>query len=288
MSVPNSKEICEKQNIDDNLIIQAAAGHYYNFAEHLNYACWGLCAVSIILSFFTNNWIIVIIGIISDLLALIFGFMISKYTNIAGDLRGQFDDCVLMATDKREEKEKRRLREIALKYSFRWRKSCQMQIHNNGRDIPPGKKDWYEFSNEYNSMQAQIECLKQNIWWNDKLLDYRRIAVLLIHFLIIISVVVALIIAKPPFVGIINVAGVLVFRYIDRVWQNIKYWKTTIKAETSLDIVSEHPSLYGINKCMDYINEYRHITVFANSFIHRKIANKLSGLYSKITSNKIV
>ena len=284
MNVPNSKEIQEKQNTEDNLIIQAAAGHYYNLAEYLNYACWGLCAVSIIFSFFSDHLIIAVLAVSADLLALIFGFKISKYTNNAGDLRGQFDDRVLMAVDKRNEKEKRWLKEIAIKYSQRWKKSCQVQIHNSGRDNPPGKKDWYEFSDEYDSIQAQIECLKQNAWWNDKLSKYGRVVIMVLHLLVIVCIVVALVLIKLPLAGTINAAGVLFFRYIDRIWQNIKYWKTTIKAETALDIVSEHPSLYGIEKCMQYINEYRHISVFACSFIHRIRANKLAELYEKLVS----
>ena len=104
MNVPNSKEIQEKQNIEDNLIIQAAAGHYYNLAEYLNYICWGLCAVSIILSFFSDQTVIAIIMIIVDLWALVFGFLISRFTKNAGDLMAQFDDRVLKAVDKRNEK----------------------------------------------------------------------------------------------------------------------------------------------------------------------------------------
>ena len=237
MSMLNSKEIQEKQNFEDNLIIQAAAGHYYNLAEYMNYACWGLCAASIILSFFSDQLIIVIIAAIANLLALLFGFMICNYTNNAGDLRAQFDDRVLLAVDKRNEKEKRRLKEIALKYSKRWKKSCQVQIHNRGLDNPPGKKDWYVFSGEYDAMQAQIECLNQNAWWNDKLSRYGRAVIMVLHLLVIGCVVSALVLIKPPLAGIINAVGVLFCRYINRVWQNIKYWKTTIKAETALDML---------------------------------------------------
>lgn len=104
------------------------------------------------------------------------------------------------------------------------------------------------------------------------------------HTIIIVCIGVVLVLVKPPLAGTINAVGVLLFRYIDRVWQNIKYWKTTIKAETALDIVSEHPSLYGIEKCVQYMNEYRHIPVFANSFIHRIRAKKLADLYNGITS----
>ena len=283
MSIPNSKEIQEKQNIEDNLIIQAAAGHYYNLAEYLNYMCWVVCVVSIILSFFSDQVIIAIIMIVVDLCALIFGFLISKFTKNAGDLRAQFDDRVLMAADKRDEKEKRRLKEIALTYSKRLSKSCQIQMQNSGRDNPPGKKDWYIFSSEYDSQLAQIECFKQNVWWNDKLLNYGCVVIIVLHLVIIVCIIGLLVIVKPPLAGIISAASVLFLRYAERLWQNIRYWKITIKAETALDIVGKKTSIFGIDKCMQYINEYRHIPVFVCSFIHKIRANRLADLYSEIT-----
>lgn len=286
MSIPNSKKIQRKQNEESNLIIQAASGHYYNMAEYLNYGCWAFCAISVVLSFHDDQTIIAVIIIIVDLLALLSGKLINKWTKNAGDLRKQFDDIVLFGKDERKETEKRRLKEISLKYSNRYKKQCLVQISNTGIDEPPGKKNWYTFSKDYDSLQAQIECFEQNKWWNDKILTYGSVIILFIHIIIVVIIVAALLITKPPLSGIANAIGVLFFRYIERMCQYIRYWKTTVKAETALDIVRENPSLYGVEKCQEYVNTYRHIPVFACSWVHRFKAKKLTTLYSAVSKKE--
>ncbi len=284
--MPDSKEIQISQNKKNNLIIQATSGHYYNLAEYTNYVCWGLCAVSIFLSFDSDHTIIAFIIFVVDVLALLSEFMIITCTKKAGDLREQFDDRVIFGNDEREETERRRLKEIACKYSSRHKAKCLVQISNTGNDAPPGKKDWYTFSEEVEPIKAQIECIKQNKWWNDEIFNYGRVVIIVVHMVIISAIVAALIIIRPPIDRIINAAGVLVIRYIERVIQHYNYWKTTIKAETALDIVIEQPSLYGIKKCRELINDYRHISVFGCSIIHTFRAKKMAALYSSLTGKE--
>lgn len=288
MSMPNSRKIQELQNEEENLIIQASSGHYYNLAEGLNYICWILWLVSAIISFKSGEIVFSVVMVILDVIAVILGILVRKYTKEAADLRWLFDNRVLFNDDKMIESDDiKRITELALNYSYRHNTICQQQIRNNGTDNPPGKRDWYVFTRDYDVPVAQVECIEQNKWWRTKLFNYGY-GIFAIIFIIIIAIVITEIIGNPkayPLSGIINAFAMLLFRLGERMQCHIKYTIITIKEEATLDIVREKPSVYGIRKCMDYLNEYRHIPVFGVNLIYRVCANRLSDVYQRL-SNK--
>ncbi len=286
MSIPNSKEIRNKQNEKDNLILQAAAGHYYNLAEILNYICWLLCVVSIVASFYDDEIIAKIIVCIMDTGVVLCGYLLNVFTKNAADLRNLFDYRVLLGSDKDISiNEKKKLTQLSIVYSKRFMKKCQQQISNSGNDKPAGKKDWYVLAKDYEAPQAQIKCLEQNNLFNNKIMNTGYVIGILIH-IVIISVGVLIIYFNPellPTSGFINAVFVLGMRYVERIIQHIRYFKVSIQSETTLDNNMESPTNDGIKKCMQYLNEYRHIPVLGSSLIHRLKVKGITNLYQEVS-----
>ena len=143
MNLPDSTRIQEVQNEDENLMLQSAAGHYFNVAEYLNYACWMLCIFSTVISFKSGETMIAVVMVAIDLLAALCEIMVGKYMGYGADLRRLFDFRVILGDDKAvESNEKRRLKELTLHYFERYKKSCQRDMQNTGDDKPPGKRNW--------------------------------------------------------------------------------------------------------------------------------------------------
>ena len=102
-----------------------------------------------------------------------------------------------------------------------------------------------------------MECLEQNKWWDKKLTQYRRVAIVMLQMVVIAAVFFLLYYYRGiPVAAIINVAAIIVFRYGERLKSEIKRYSATIRTDTAMDIVREHPTVYGIKKCMKYTDEY--------------------------------
>ncbi len=285
--LPDSTKIQIAENEEDNLMLQSAAGYYFDLAEYLNYACWMLCIISALISFGSDKLVFTIFMIFTDILAAICGWFVIHYTENAANLRRQFDQRVVFANEKDKSLDERnRLKEIALCYCDRHKRKYSRDSMNNGGDILPGKKDWYEFAEQIKAPYAQIECLDQNKWWDKKLQTIRWVIMLLFCIFLVIAIVVFIWFFRGalPLPAFINAIAVVAARCVERFVQYIRYWEATIKASTALEIVKENPTAKSVKMCFSYFDEYRHIPVLEISIIHRCLAGKMTRLYRNIKS----
>ena len=286
--MPNSKEIQELQNKEENLIIQAAAGHYYNIAEYLNYACWILCIISIVVSFTDGDVSIVALCII-DAIATLCGYLLSFYTKRAADMRLLFDSRVIIGSDNNISlHERRNLIETAIKYSKLFKNQCKQQISNSGSDNPPGKKDWYTFNTVCGFPKAQIVCFEQNNLFKKKIMKLGYLVVAVLHFLAcgIITLIVLYSGLSITAAVVINAIYIFIMRYGERVYQHWKYHNVSLQSETMIGFVREQPTEEGILKCLQFLNEYRHIPVFGSSLIHRFTVKDIESVYRKVLESE--
>lgn len=286
MQIPNSAEIKSKQNTEDNIRIQCAAGYYFNLAEILNYICWFLCILSAVISFKGDSMVGVIMMFLIDLCCLAVGIIVQRSVECAADLRKLFDARVLFANDGGfAEAEIRRLNEKAICMINRHKKDYEVISVSDGKATPPGKKDWYVFASDMDPLYAQLECQAQNKWWNDKMVSARRWVLCIVAVIIVFLGFLLYRSLSLPIVGLINAVGIILIRLIERIIQYAKYNTISNSIDTMYKSASKQISMDKIEDLQMYIDDRRRLTVFEMNIIHHLFASKLSKLYENILKN---
>lgn len=281
----SSLDIKRNQNTEDNIKLQCAAGYYYNLAEKMNYICWALCIVAIVVSFISDSDSLVGMSLmlIIDICCIAAAGIVNSSTKSAGDLRKLFDARVLFGDNGGfENTEIRELNEKAIRIISRHKKNYDYISCKNGSDTPPGKRDWYDLSDEIEPLKAQLECQAQNRWWNKEMVKIRQVVLGIVFFIVV--VIVAVLYAKLHIstVAMGNAMTVVFARMCERAVCSKKYYKVSVNIDTQYKTASENVSEKTIKDLQKYIDERRHLPVFEMNIIHRLRAAKLTKLYREI------
>lgn len=284
MKIPNSTEIKENQNSEENIRLQCAAGYYYNAAERLNFLCWLICGLSAIFVFWSESMPAVILMVILDTVFFIVGIVIKYNTKCAADLRELFDSRVLFGNNGDfNETEVRYIREKAISITKRHKKNYEKISVSDGKGKPPGKKDWYVFSYDLDALYAQLECQSQNRWWNGKMISMRRCILCCIACITVVVGILLFVNLSLPKTGLINAVAILFWRLIERIKLHIKYYNTSISIDTMYKSASENLTVENIIALQKYIDKRRHLAVFEMNVVHKIFAAKWTELYEEIS-----
>lgn len=277
----NSRIIENRENEERSLKIQYAARVYYNSAECFSHLAWITSMLSAITIFLSNNWCEYLVkGIPSLLTVLTAIFTIATRNNVkwAAKLRQYFDLYVMGLSMKGfSESDCREVIEKAEKKYQVSQSKARVQMDNTGKDVPPGVRDWYVFPREYDGNKAQLECQRQNIWWNSHLFK-KKITINVITLVLIIALFVYLIKSRNIVVTLLCLIS-LFLKIISRCYANIKYYITSKEIDGALKIVEAEPTNGGIEKLQDLIHQRRATNVLGFNFLHRKNAKRLSSTY---------
>lgn len=281
----NSDTINIRQNEDQYLIIQYAARKCFNGAEKINYLSWVFCLISALLFFVpdsTTKYITIGLPSLLDIIALISTLIFNKRVKNAADLRNYFDSQVLMINeDNYTANNKQKLRELSLNIYQKNQSEADISIHNTGRDDPPGVRNWYEFKNTANGVNAQFECQCQNIWWNKKMINNRRICLGIFSTILFVTFALLFILFRIETLNIFACSVGIVLKAIERFIEHKKYYDTSLKIEAIQEHINNNLTSEGVEKLQDLINERRCIPVLEINLIHRKKAKKYSTSYEK-------
>ena len=224
------------------------------------------------------------IPILLDIFALISNFIFTNKLQSAANLRNYFDAKVLMINeDEYTQLEKQKIRELALHTCQKNQSDAISSLHNTGRDIPPGVRNWYEFKRDIDGIDAQYECQSQNIWWNKKMIQKRIICLSMVGVLLTFFFIIMFIIFKSDIFSIISCSIGIILKIIERVIEHYNYHVISIKIETIQKHIENKLTTDNIKKLQLLINERRNIPVLEINFIHRKKAKELSDLYRNIS-----
>lgn len=280
----NSNKICELQNKKELLKIQYAARKSFNNAEYSNYYAWIMCLVAMICNVLPENMPIYIcygLPFVADVISAYFSFDSNRKVQWASRLRRFFDSNVLEINKHLlEDAEIRAVKEYTENISMKNRKEEEIQINNNGNDIPPGVKDWYIFQKSIEGLEAKFECQKQNIWWNKKMMS-RRVIINIIIGIIFIIITVSLFSYNGILKTVLCSGGILV-KICDRAYQNYKYIRVSNEIDGSVKTIENNLSVHGIERLQMFIDERRAINVLEIGAIHKRMARKWTSLYNKI------
>lgn len=283
----NSQIISNRQNESLLLKIQYASRRYFNSAEIVNYVSWLLCIVSAVMIFIPDSAPELIekgIPVLLDVFAFITVYIFNSKLKNAASLRNYFDSYVLMiCEDNYTDVRKQELREIALNTYNRHKKEADISIQKTGRDKPPGVKDWYEFKNPVDDLQAQFACQKQNIWWNKKMVKNRMIILPIILFILISFFVAMFVLFKPDAPSIIVCAIGIILKVIERIIEHYFYHKISIKIEAIQNHAERELTVETVKELQELINERRKIPVLEINIIHKLKAKQYSSSYEETT-----
>lgn len=285
----SSQKIQKLQNETRFLKIQYAARRCFNMAENYNYFAWLACIVSAFSIFLPDTWHTFIINgipFIFDFVATIFCKMTQRNVYWGAYLRKYFDANVIgINASQFSKSEEQNILEKAESVFSAHPHEGLIQIKNTGHDVPPEVKDWYEFSTPLNAVEAQFECQKQNIWWNKKM-SQRKIP-------IIIFVGISIIVGFGFFMHMLNrsifttllCSGGIILKLFERLYESIKYIQVSLKIDGSKETIEIKPEEKYVEHLQSLIDERRGINVLELNFIHKKVATKLSELYSKSSAS---
>lgn len=283
----NSQEIQKRQNDPTFLKIQYAARVCFNAAERYNYLTWFACIISALSIFFPTSWnIFVLHGIPFTLDIAAAAFYKSTQANVhwGARLRNYFDANVIGINPKQfSQTEEQQIIEKAETIFSKHSHDGHIQIRNTAHDIPPGVKDWYEFSKPLNAVNAQFECQKQNIWWDQELSKYKIFTILLATVCIIATFGFFICILNRNLLNTIFCSVGIIFKMFERLRENIKYVQISQQIDGSKKTIESKPEKKHIEYLQSLINERRNIIVLKSNFIHKKMATKLSTLYNKFS-----
>ena len=160
----------------------------------------------------------------------------------------------------------------------------RIQISNTGHDSPPGVKDWYEFSELLDGIEAQFECQRQNIWWNKKMSKLRIFATVCLGVTVVSTFMLLIYATSNSMLSILLCCGGIIGKIIERLIENIQYFHVSELIIGSQRTVEVHPTKESIEQLQCFIDERRAINVLESNYFHQKIAAKLSDIYKRIAS----
>jgi hypothetical protein len=280
-----SDEIQSRQNEENLLKIQYAARKYYNTAEKLNNYVWLLCLMSALSLFLPVAWPTLLthgIPFCADLVAAGLMLLVNHKVTTAAKLRRYFDAYVLnICLDDFSVTEIRKIKEISDRtYSKKTEKS-KIQMTNIGYDSPPGVLEWYVFQKPYFGFSAQLECQRQNAWWNSKMLRTRLMVTLCAAILVSIGFVLFMV-KGEILISILGLAGLLI-KIVERIIENGKYIMISIQIDGALKAIEPCPTKESVEKLQNFIDKRREVNVLEFNWFHERFANMLSKSYDNST-----
>ena len=281
----NSLKVQEKQNRINFLKIQYAARVCFNDAEMYNCIAWGACIISAFSIFLPNDLNTSVVNGIPfafDFIAVIFYAMACKSVSWGARFRKYFDANVIDIKPNQFSKDERQsITEKAESIFSTHPKDGVIQIGNTSHNTPPGVKDWYEFSMPLDGIDAQFECQRQNIWWNEKISKLKIPMVLFAGIFVAGTFGFLMHILDCSVLNTILCSSGIILKIIERLCENIKYIQVSQQIDGAKRIIEAKPEIEHIEQLQMLINERRELNVLESNSIHKKVAGKLALLYRK-------
>ena len=219
-----------------------------------------------------------------DLIAITLYFLFERAVTAAASLRNHFDNTVLGFENIQDTNtDPRKLQSLVIKATTKNSELFQAQISNTGRDDPPGVKDWYEFSKDYSDSDVVFECQKQNQWWNKEINKRSTIVIILILAVAILGAFPIFHFSQTPWYKAIVCILSLVLTFFDRIIENLRYCRLSLKIENTCNLLSISKDEKLIKALQDMIESRREIHVTELNIVHKRKSKQLSKEYSFIS-----
>ncbi len=280
----NSTNIQKRQNEPPLLKIQFASRELYNSAEKINYIVWIACIISAISAFMPNSFpkqITIALPFVADMITFLLMFIVNKNIDLAARMRSYFDAYVFnIGLNYFSQSEIENIKEKSEEIYLKKKQFANQQLLHNGKDTPPGMRDWYVFSSNLEGLSAIFECQRQNTWWNKKISAIR--------YYIIFAVICALtiffaIFCRNNVLEILLCSAGIIIKTIERGIATWNYFMTSHSIDVSQEFVENDLTEKNIIKLQEAINRRRAIPVMEINLYHKLKAKHFSMAYEKRT-----
>lgn len=280
-------DIEHRQNEDNMLKCQFSARYYYNKGELYNFLCWVFVLISALFVFLpaSENLVLLSLPAVADILAAIFYSLMNRCVESGALLRKYFDDYVLgFNLSSYTEQTKTAIKDLIYHAMKHGKKTYAVQISHNGKDYPPGVRDWYTFDASFSDEDVVYECQAQNCAWEIRL-DKRKMLMfsILLSLLLILIIVLCSNMSKEHILNIVVCSTGLLLKIAERLYVNFKYYQLTIRIDGIASTVSRNKLMDEMCYLQEQLNTRRAMPVLGMNFLHKHSAGNLSKRYESIS-----
>jgi hypothetical protein len=174
--------------------------------------------------------------------------------------------------------------ELSIKNQEKYKKECQIQITNTGKDEPPGVKDWYTKRETKNQSEAIFMCQKENAWW-DKQISTTYVNIVKIILLVVIISLFFLYRERTIyecFIILLSYSAIL-FKLIKDLIEYEKFKKWSFKSEVLIDLINSYDVIpeKDLITLQSYIFNRRKLTFIPLNLIHKLLTKELHDLWTQ-------
>ena len=261
----------EIQNQEEMLQLQYYARYLYNSAESL----YIFKVVNLILNCIlavTNAPALIII--IATITVLGINWLINCCINRAAEAREIFD-CELFGFE--QPKNTIDIKRKAYNLCCRKNKNYKVQKANNGKDNPPGVRDWYTCIKGNSRKEDILNCQIENTKWDEKIM---KIYLFILLGIIMLSILVYLVINYHNTIEEMLKAGAIIIEiiceFINTVFNFKKYNDNLALRKNKIDeIDSNNINDKDLLRLQSFIYERRKIKIIPFNLIHSVISKKM-------------
>ncbi|MCI9221413.1 MAG: hypothetical protein HFH94_17170 [Lachnospiraceae bacterium] len=267
--------IFKRQNDEDILDLLYSQRVSYDEAEIYNRIGWGMTLLLTVLAIgelFFPLWeqAFSVIEIIVALVIFVVDYKTKTLINWGAETKGLIDSILFDFPIQNKEK----LIEYAIEIKNRNKDDYRVQITHRGDDNIKGIRDWYTEYSSDNHYRVILNCQKENIWWNVKLVKYYKSIIN-----ILISVSVLLVFAfifyfsiKVDFAwGLMILGSTILIRSIEHLITIKAYTKAMEHAQAKVELIetdSNNLNMESLQSLQKNIEENRKSGFLVPSWIH--------------------
>lgn len=267
--------IFKRQNNEDILDLLYSQKVSYDKAEIYNRIGWGMTALLMILTvgkLFIPSWeqpfnmieLIIAVGVFAV------DYKTKKLINWGAETKGLIDSILFDFPIQNREK----LIEYAIKIKNKNKDDYELKTTHRGDDNIRGVRDWYTEYSSNNHYKVILNCQKENVWWNEKLVNYYK---KIIGIFIGISILLALVFIsyfaiKIDFAwGLMILGSTILIRSIEQIMTIRTYIKAMEHAQAKVELIeadSNNLNMESLQSLQKNIDENRKSGFLVPSWVH--------------------
>lgn len=265
--------IFKRQNEEDLLDLLYAQRVSYDKAETYNKIGWGMTLLLTILAvgeLFIPLWeqASSMIEIIVAIVVFAVDHKTKTLINWGAETKGLIDSILFDFPIQNKEK----LIEYAIKIKNRNKDDYKLQTTHKGDDNIRGLRDWYtEYSSDDHN-KVILNCQKENIWWNVKLVNYyKSIIGIFIGVSVLLVFIFCFAIKMDLGWGIIILGSTILIRSIEQLMTIKTYTKAMEHAQAKVELIeadSNKLTMESLLSLQKNIEENRKSGFLVPSWIH--------------------
>lgn len=267
--------IFQRQNNEDILDLLYSQKVSYDKAEIYNRIGWGMTALLMILTvgkLFIPSWeqsfsvieLIIAVGIFAV------DYKTKILINWGAETKGLIDSILFDFPIQNREK----LIEYAIKIKNKNKDDYELKTTHRGDDNIRGVRDWYTEYSSNNHYKVILNCQKENVWWNEKLVNYyKKIIVIFIGISILLALVfISYFAIKIDFAwGLMILGSTILIRSIEQIMTIRTYIKAMEHAQAKVELIeadSNNLNMESLQSLQKNIEENRKSGFLVPSWVH--------------------